>query len=307
MWPFKKKRPSRKTATHAAPDLDKPVENPQLSEALAGHASMPSDETWRELLIQVSRANYLVAVLDDETNIELDQQPDTTVIKKGSRLAILFCQNDQGQKLATLFTDREQIQAWTDQRVSTLVMPAEQAWEFVASQSMYDGVVINPAGWPLELDRRQIGLLQQAEGATPAGAPAAVPVDDVVQNDLLVDLLQRVQSDQELRVDIYEALAQSNLVLGSREPLPSAEQETAEEVEITLLTTVSPAGGPALPVFTDGAQLQARNSEAYPIGLPAARVFSLVLEDGYDGIVLNPASNWIFIPREDIESMFVHA
>ena len=286
------------------------VENPELVAAFADHAAQNSERTWQKLLLELGHANYLVALLDDKTDFNIADRQGSAVIEKGSRLAVLFCKNEDDESFVTLFTDAGEIEAWTNQRVSTLVMPAEQAWQFVLSQPMYDGLVINPAGLAFEINRAQIELLQQAhQGASDGcGATDAAREFDV-QNERIVDLLDRVQSNPELRGEIYGALAGSQLIIGSRQPLQlaSAGNELDEDTEVTLLTTVSPDGGPALPVFTDTAALHARNREAYPIGMAAEDLFSLVIEDGYEGIVLNPASNWIFIPREDLSGLVAHA
>jgi hypothetical protein len=126
-----------------------------------------------------------------------------------------------------------------------------------------------------------------------------------IRNDDLVELLERLQDDPQLRDDIYAGLLDRDLVIGSREPMGSPGQWTVieEETPITLLTIAGPSDEPALPVFTDAAALYARNDEAFPIGMPAAQLFAMVLEDEYEGIVLNPAANWMFIPREHVETL----
>ena len=122
------------------------------------------------------------------------------MIKKGSLLAILFCANDEGRKFVTLFTDSSEIKAWTDERVSTLVMPAQQAWQFVTSQPMYDGAVINPANLSLELNRRQIELLQQVHGGTSNDDGLLASTEQaVLHNDVLLDLLCRAKRSNRCR------------------------------------------------------------------------------------------------------------
>jgi hypothetical protein len=142
---------------------------------------------------------------------------------------------------------------------------------------------------------------------TPQPNPPSEPFP--VRNDDLVELLERLQDDPELRMEIYETLLERDLVVGSREPLasPGVWRVLEEEEPITLLTCEGPDGGSALPVFTDEESLYARCAEAHPVGMPAAQLFGMVLEDDYEGLVLNPAGNWMFVPREHVEALAASA
>jgi hypothetical protein len=63
------------------------------------------------------------------------------------------------RSLLALFTDWEAMRSWTNEPVSSMIMPANQAWDFALAH--YQGVVINPAGPSLELSRDQVEELRR--------------------------------------------------------------------------------------------------------------------------------------------------
>ncbi|MDQ3813304.1 MAG: SseB family protein [Armatimonadota bacterium] len=168
MWPFGKRHKEESDATVALPvNLDKPVENPQLRTAVEQHAQAPTTQTGLELIAQLNQANYLVAYFPDEVKTTPGKTPGHVQIEEGNLFKMPSCIAD-GNDYLPLFTDWDQIKAWLDQPVSTLVMPAAQAWDWVLKNS-YDGAVINPAGNAVPLNRQQVeellGLI--AERANP--------------------------------------------------------------------------------------------------------------------------------------------
>lgn len=141
-------------------DLNRPVENPALSAALDGFVSNQCPETEQELFRQLRSAVFLVPMLTDEMKTTPGPEAGVVTIEKESILKILGCTDSSGANHLPLFTDWPAIQAWTDEKVSTLVMPAAEAWSFVLSQLNYAGAFVNPGSQRLQLSREFIQHLQ---------------------------------------------------------------------------------------------------------------------------------------------------
>lgn len=163
MWPFKKRAAApEKSATERSPvDVNQPVENPDLTAALAAFAAEPTPAALQRLQEQLNRAVYLVAILIDEMNITPDGEAGKATFEKGSRIKVLTCTDPAGAPTLPVFSDWREIRAWTDEPVSTLVLPADEVWSWVTGQSGYQGVVVNPAGQPIPLDLPQVRDLQR--------------------------------------------------------------------------------------------------------------------------------------------------
>jgi hypothetical protein len=140
-------------------DLDKPVENPALSAALDGYVSNRCSESEQELFRQLRSAVFLVPMLADEMKMTPGVEPGVGTIEKDSTIKIFACADGSGAEHLPLFTDWSAIQTWTDRKVSTLVMPALDAWSFVLSQPHYAGAFVNPGSQRLQLSREHVQYL----------------------------------------------------------------------------------------------------------------------------------------------------
>lgn len=144
-------------------DLDKPVENPALSAALDSYVSNRCAETEQELFRQLRSAIFLVPMLGDEMQVKPEPEPGVLTIKKDSVIKIFACADSSGADHLPLFTDWSAIQAWTNEKVSTLVMPASDAWSFVLSQPHYAGAFVNPGNQRLQLNREFVQYLKDSQ------------------------------------------------------------------------------------------------------------------------------------------------
>jgi len=141
-------------------DLNRPVENPNLVAALKEFEANRSEESQQELFRQLAGANFLVAFFGDEMQTIAGSKAGQLTTEKDSLLKIPACADREGKDHLPLFTDWAAIQAWIDKPVSTLVMPASDAWSFILSQPYYAGAFINPAGSRLQLNADLIRYLQ---------------------------------------------------------------------------------------------------------------------------------------------------
>lgn len=158
MWPFKKKSERRPPEPAPVPpvDLNQPVENPDLLNAIAAFANQRGPETLHQLQVQLVRAVYLVPMLTDAAVPTPGGPAGQVTLQQGSQLKLLTCQDPDGHSILPLFTDWQQIHAWTDEPVSTLVMPAADAWAFIIRGGNFAGAVVNPAGMALPLNSGMI-------------------------------------------------------------------------------------------------------------------------------------------------------
>ncbi|MCG8405817.1 MAG: SseB family protein [Phycisphaerales bacterium] len=156
MWPFSKQ--PRNSITPPV-DLDTPVTNPELVKAVDVFAVEQGPEQLEALLTALTQAVFLIATLMDEAKFAINKDQGSGTMEKGSRIKILEVEGPNGERVLPLFTDWDEIRKFTDQQVSTLVMPASQAWSFALQN--YGAAVVNPGGKALPLDRAQVTELAQ--------------------------------------------------------------------------------------------------------------------------------------------------
>ena len=102
-------------------------------------------------------------MLADEMKMMPGSKPGVGTIEKDSTIKIFACADRDGADHLPLFTDWPAIQAWTEQKVSTLVMPASEAWDFVLSQPHYAGAFVNPGSQRLQFSREFVQYLKDAK------------------------------------------------------------------------------------------------------------------------------------------------
>lgn len=137
-------------------DLNRPIENPELVKAIDAFMTHNSEQTRRDVDIELRRAVYLLPFLaDDDFHASEPDSEGQAVIEKDSLMKILLASDAQDNPLLPLFTDWMQIGAWTKETVNTLVLPAKDAWAF-ALDGQYAGVVLNPGGNALPLSQEAL-------------------------------------------------------------------------------------------------------------------------------------------------------
>jgi hypothetical protein len=154
MWPFR-----RRYCPIAKPhiDLDTPVTNPRLVAAIDALSDSSGAPQRHKLVAELRRAVFLVGAITDDAELTSYAQQGQVSIEEGSHIGILELEDPQGKRVLPLFTDMGAVKKHIDKPTSTLVIPAVDAWEFVANK--YDAAIINPAGPALPLDRDQINDL----------------------------------------------------------------------------------------------------------------------------------------------------
>ncbi len=131
------------------------IENPRLKSALTAHLAAPSEPTLTAVVMELNRAFYLLPLHASETsgNLNLSEGSETEV-------NVMICRGEDGRTLLPLFTDLEELQAWTDQPVTPLALPARDAWGFADTANGYVGVVVNPSGDGFILEPQHLDWLK---------------------------------------------------------------------------------------------------------------------------------------------------
>jgi len=147
-------------------DLNVPVTNPQLSDAIDAFAKERTDATLAGLLQELNHATFLAVVLNGDATQQAWRESGR--IPAGDEIEMLACTDANDRPLFPVFTDWAEIAAFTDQKVGTFVMPSADAWAFALAGS-YAGIVVNPGGNALPLNVDQIKDLQRQ--AARSGSP----------------------------------------------------------------------------------------------------------------------------------------
>ncbi|MGE4545962.1 MAG: SseB family protein [Pedobacter sp.] len=140
-------------------DVNTPVTNPKLVAAIQRLKLDASDEAKDALLIELNKANYLVAIFSDEMHTSEPGENGRVTVEKDSIIKVLNTSDGEGNMYLPLFTDWEAIGKYIDQPVDTLIFPSQDAWYWALNMGEYHGVVINPAEDALPLSRAQIEYL----------------------------------------------------------------------------------------------------------------------------------------------------
>ena len=129
-----------------------PIENPELVAAMEKITNDLSEETQRDLTLQLQRGLYLVPVFN--------QPADAAPTEEGS-MQVLVCVDENDAEFLPLFTDEAALKAWTKEAVSAMVFTAPEAWEFILSQPECAGAVVNPGDAGLPINREMVGFLKK--------------------------------------------------------------------------------------------------------------------------------------------------
>lgn len=131
---------------------NEPIENPELVTAIDAIAHDQSEDAQYGLTLALQRGLYLVPAFSGR----LDTDP-----VDDEALQVLVCTDENDAEFLPLFTDEAALKAWTDEKVSGMVLTAPEAWDFILSQPECSGGVINPGDKALPLSRDMVTLLKK--------------------------------------------------------------------------------------------------------------------------------------------------
>lgn len=133
-------------------------ENPALLAAIVAFSRAPSAAAQQALLLQLTRATYLVPILED--TIPLRSSDSEQMLAPGTGFRLLICQDpDTSEELLPIFSDLTEVKRFTDQKVSTLVLQLREVHELLARELAYAGAVVNPGGLAIPIPRALLDKL----------------------------------------------------------------------------------------------------------------------------------------------------
>jgi hypothetical protein len=120
----------------------KAVENPSLVSAIREHHELNSNESADNLTAELSKANYLAAMMTNNMDIV------DGIAQEGSTFGLGLIKDEEGRMLLPIFTDWIHLNESAPGK-SGLVLSA--GWAYSMGSEEFDGVVINPTGLALPL------------------------------------------------------------------------------------------------------------------------------------------------------------
>ena len=262
-------------------DVDRPVENPALLAAIERLDQDATEEAQKAVWAELRRAVFLVPTLAEGMELEPESEGKAT-LPEGTLIHFLAGEQD-GKSYLMVFTDLKSIRDYTDLAVKAMILPAEEAWDFALGAGSYDGLVINPGGKALPLERHQLEAM----------------VRQSVENPELVQALDRLAAEASpaAREEVLARLQQATLLVAA---FPA---ESDEEGAIQLMLAEMD-GAQYLPMFTDEDTLaETTDAEVLLQAMPAREAWAFALEKaGYcEAVVINPASHGFVIGKEQLQ------
>ena len=150
---FGKNNKSEETETV---DLNKPVDNPDLTKAFAEFSLNKTEETLQLVISGLIKANFIVLFFADQLKTTKDSEGNL-FIDKGSVIEFINC-IDKDKLLLPVFTDWQEVDLWIKQRdnnIQSFIMPTFEAFDWVSNNDSYNGIVINPGstGWTMNKEQ----------------------------------------------------------------------------------------------------------------------------------------------------------
>jgi hypothetical protein len=141
-------------------DVNKPVENPSLVSAISHFDASRPITVQSEVAQQLNAANYLIPIVRVQIPTTPKGPDGSAIVTQDKQIKILQATDPSGKPCLPLFTDWRALRAWNKSDVSTLVMPAKAAWDFVLAHDVYLGAIVNPGEKPIALSRDVIRALR---------------------------------------------------------------------------------------------------------------------------------------------------
>ncbi|MFZ5892837.1 MAG: SseB family protein [Myxococcota bacterium] len=118
----------------------------------------------------------------------------------------------------------------------------------------------------------------------------------------IIDAAQRPSEDS--RAALLQHLGDSALFVAIREPV-ALDVDESGVLRSTANLAVLTGSGPNAPVllgFTSERQVRRRKADAHPLLLPVKTICELVVQQNYNGLVINPEDKWVFVSREELRA-----
>lgn len=141
-------------------DSDERMENADLLKTIADFAREPSEAHRERLFRALPRATYLVPILESEVSLRPGGAAGEHVIEPGSRFQLLVCEDPATrEELLPIFSDGDEVAAFTDKKVSVLLLTLSEVHGLLAWEPAYAGAVVNPGGTAIPMSRKLLAKL----------------------------------------------------------------------------------------------------------------------------------------------------
>lgn len=177
-------------------DINKPITNPNLVNVIKEIKQEKKAEElfWEEIL----KAKFLCPI-----NIEIEKttqkENHKIVLGEGTSIALLSIDNEQSEHFLMAFTDWEELKKWKQNyNQQTLVLSYEDYQGIIIkNDSIYQGMVINPFGENIVLDRQMLNTTKQNKHIIQKGESVMIGIPRENPADMLNKLKEyfaKVQS-----------------------------------------------------------------------------------------------------------------
>lgn len=138
-------------------DVNTPVENPELVEAIEGYLKSPAQETELRMVNAIKGANYL-------SPVTIQGEMEEGTIKEGTTMTFALVISPVGDKFFPVFSDWNELRKWSETHKETLVA----SYNDMASITMsgIDGIkgfVINPFSHNIIVTQERINYIKSLE------------------------------------------------------------------------------------------------------------------------------------------------
>lgn len=165
-------------------DINKPITNPNLVNVIKEIKQGNKEEElfWKEIF----KAKFLCPIIM-EIGKTMQKENYKIVLGEGTSIALLSIDNEQSEHFLMAFTDWDELKKWKqNHNQQTLVLSYEDYQEIIINNdSTYQGMVINPFGENIVLDRQMLNntrknehIIQKGESVM-IGIPKEYPADMV--------------------------------------------------------------------------------------------------------------------------------
>lgn len=138
-------------------DLSRPIENPELVNAIEGYLKNPTQQTELRMVNAIKGANYISPVV-------VEGKVDGNSIQEGTSMTFSLVINPNGEKFFPVFSDMSELRKWSETHQETLVA----SYNDMASLTMtgIDGIkgfVINPFTQNIIVTQERVAYIKSLE------------------------------------------------------------------------------------------------------------------------------------------------
>jgi hypothetical protein len=138
-------------------DLSRPIENPELINAIEGYMKNPAQETEFRMVNAIKGANYI-------SPVSVEGKIDGNAIQEGTTMTFALVINPNGDKFFPVFSDMSELRKWSETHQETLVASYnDMASLTITGLDGIKGFVINPFTQNIIVTQERINYIKSLE------------------------------------------------------------------------------------------------------------------------------------------------